>query len=106
MAEGTERVRVSDKEFFRINEEVAKSDNPSVEEVAKRTGLKPGSVTQRRNLFNRTFKDQGLVLTAFPRGGGARKDIKAVAAELIAMRDEMQKQEQEEGEEVSNNSAE
>lgn len=89
MPEGTQRVRISDEDFYRINEEVAASDNPTVAAVAEATGLKAGSVTQRRNLFNRTFRDKGITLTPLRRGGGAKKNVDDVAERLLAMKAEL-----------------
>lgn len=98
MAEGTKRVRTSDADFFKVNEEVANDDSIKsghTQIVADRLGLTVGSVQQRRSVFNATFRDQGLTLTPFPKGGGRKKDIKAVAAELLAMRENAEAAEQE-----------
>lgn len=96
MAEGTKRVRTTDEEFFRVNEEVANDD--SIDKghtvvVAERLGLTPGSVTQRRSAFNKQYKDHGLRLTDFPKGGGRKKDVDSIAAKLLAMRAESEEQE-------------
>lgn len=101
MAEVKTRVRVNDADFFKVNEEVA--NDPEIQagghtvEVSRRLGMTVQSVTQRRNTFNRTFRDSGLTLTPFPKGGGGRKkDVEAIAEKLLAMRAEMQEAQQEE----------
>jgi hypothetical protein len=78
------RAHVSDDDFFMACEEVAASDNPSIEAIAARVGLKPASVTQRRGLLNKRFKDEGLniQLTPLPRGGGRQFDAKTAADRL------------------------
>ena len=91
------RVRTSDQEFFKVNEQVAK--DPAIKTghtkiVAQRLGLTEQSVQQRRCVFNRTFKEKGLVLTPFPKSGGRKKDIDAIASELLAMRDDAKEVEQ------------
>lgn len=98
MAEGTKRVRTSDEDFFRVNEAVANDD--SIESghtkiVAERLGLTEQSVQQRRSVFNRTFRDSGLTLTPFPKGGGRKKDVDAIAEKLLAMRGHAEETEQE-----------
>lgn len=85
-AESTQRVRTTDEKFFEVCEEVAKSDSPTIKAVSERLGITPASVTQRRNAFNAQYRDLGLVLTPFPRGGGQKKDVNAIAAKLLAMR--------------------
>ena len=64
------RRRLDDTEFFNINEEVATGDNPTIEKIAELTGMTKSSVTQRRGLFNKTYKvlDPPVTLTALPRG--------------------------------------
>lgn len=84
--ESTQRVRTTDEKFFEVCEEVAKSDSPTIKAVSERLGITPASVTQRRNAFNAQYRDLGLVLTPFPRGGGQKKDVNAIAAKLLAMR--------------------
>jgi aminoglycoside phosphotransferase family enzyme len=98
MAEGTTRVRTTDEKFFEVNEAVA--NDPSIEaghtkEVATRLGLTEQSVQQRRSVFNRQYRDHGLTLTAFPKGGGRKKNIDSIAEKLLAMRADSQEQEQE-----------
>lgn len=98
MAEGTKRVRTSDQDFFAVNEEVANDESIKTghtKVVAERLGLTEQSVQQRRSVFNRTFRDNGLTLTPFPKGGGRKKDVDAIAAELLAMRDNAEETEQE-----------
>lgn len=84
------RVRTTDEKFFEVNERIAKSGIGSghVSKVAAELGITDASVTQRRNVFNRTYREHGLTLTPFTRGGGQRKDVNSIAAKLLAMRDE------------------
>ena len=98
MAEGTKRVRTNDEDFFRVNEAVAndesiKSGHTRV--VAERLGMTEQSVQQRRSVFNRTFRDSGLELTPFPKGGGRKKNVDAIAAKLLAMREQSEAEESE-----------
>jgi hypothetical protein len=91
MAEGTKRVRTTDEKFFEVNEAVANDDSIKAGHtsvVAERLGLTEASVQQRRSVFNRTFRDQGLTLTPFPKGGGRKKDVNAIAEKLLAMREQ------------------
>lgn len=91
MAEGTTRVRTSDEKFFEVNEAVANDDSIKsghTKVVAERLGLTEQSVQQRRSVFNRTFRDSGLTLTPFPKGGGRKKDVDSIAEKLLAMRAE------------------
>ena len=77
--------RLDDIEFFDINEQVATGDNPTIGEIARRTGLQPSSVTQRRLSFNKTYGelDPPTVLTKLPRG--SRKiPVKEMHAQILA----------------------
>ena len=84
VASATGRVHVSDDDFFEACEKVAASDNPSIEAISNLTGLKPGSVTQRRNALNSRFQKAGLDLrlTPLPKGGGRKYDILSAADRL------------------------
>lgn len=98
MSESTKRVRTSDEKFFEVNEAVA--NDPTIKSghtrvVAERLGLTEQSVQQRRSVFNATFRDQGLTLTKFPKGGGRKKDVSAIAEKLLAMRESAENSEQE-----------
>jgi hypothetical protein len=90
VTEEKSRPRTNDMDFFKVCEEVAKSDNPTVSAISERLGITKASVTQRRNAFNRTYRDHGLVLTPLPRGGGSKKDTDAIAKTLLKMRAEAQ----------------
>jgi len=90
MAEG-KRARTTDERFFEVNEAVA--NDPTItsghtQVVAERLGLTPDSVQQRRSAFNGQYRPLGLELTAFPKGGGRKKDVNAIAEKLLAMRQE------------------
>ena len=90
MADGTKRVRTTDEKFFEVNEAVANDESIKsghTQVVADRLGLTVQSVQQRRSVFNATFRDQGLTLTPFPKGGGRKKDVNAIAEKLLAMRE-------------------
>jgi hypothetical protein len=89
-AQEQKRVRTSDVDFFQVCEAVAKDESVKsghIKIVSEKLGITPASVTQRRNAFNRQYRDKGLVLTEFPRGGGQRKDVDAIAEKLLAMRE-------------------
>lgn len=86
----TTRVVLNDEEFFDINEEVAKSDNPTIDRIAELTGLAVTTVKQRRSQFNSQFRSFGITLTGLPRGGHTKKnkDVSSIAAKLLAKRAE------------------
>ena len=87
MAEAKEtaaRPRTDDVTFRRVCEEVAASDTPTIAAIAERLGLKPNSVVQRRAAFNAEYKEHGIQLTKLPRGGGARKNVGDLAAQMKA----------------------
>lgn len=97
MAEGTTRVRTNDTDFFQVNEAVANDENITsghTKVVAERLGLTEQSVQQRRSVFNRQYREHGLTLTPFPKGGGRKKDVDAIAEKLLAMRAESEQQEE------------
>lgn len=103
-----QRARTSDEKFFEVCEAVANDSSIKsghIKVVSERLGITPGSVTQRRNAFNRQYRESGLTLTEFPRGGGQRKDVNAIAAKLLAMRAEAE-QKASETDEVAESTAE
>jgi hypothetical protein len=92
---GEVRNRIKLDDFITVWEEVANSDNPSVQEVADRLGLKKESVQQRATKYrNPPKKDQKgnpipvelratpIPLTKMPRGGGMKFDSNAGASLL------------------------
>lgn len=98
MAEGTTRVRTTDEKFFEVNEAVANDatiESGHTKVVAERLGLTEQSVQQRRSVFNRQYRDLGLSLTAFPKGGGRKKDVNAIAEKLLAMREQASNEQEE-----------
>ncbi len=97
MAEGTTRVRTNDTDFFQVNEAVANDASITsghTKVVAERLGLTEQSVQQRRSVFNRQYREHGLTLTPFPKGGGRKKDVDAIAEKLLAMRATSEQQEE------------
>lgn len=101
MAEASVRVRTTDEKFFEVNEAVAHDESIEAghtKEVATRLGLTEQSVQQRRSVFNRQYRDHGLVLTPFPKGGGRKKNVNSIAEKLLAMRANSQEREEEESE--------